>query len=200
MKPRRNEAWLALALALGACARHEATGTPAAVADSAAVHAIADDQSERLVMPLVPAGAGHIVMGAVAEKRADLLRVAVQVGIEPARAALDLPPPVADPSAVPEQPAAADSDQPQLKPPLPRGAPRLPRGGRGGRVTMDVRVDEHGDVSDVQVVETDADSMTVHAASEAAFAARYHPAMLGPRRVAVWTRQVFEVKREHDSK
>ena len=196
MKPMRNEVWLALALTSGACVRHDAAGTPAAVADSAVVHAIAHDQSERLVMPLAPTGAGHIVMGAVAEKRADLLPVAVPAAIEPARAALDLAPPVADPGVVPEQPAVADSDPPRLKPPLPRGAPRVPRGGRGGRVTLDVRVDERGDVSDVQFVETDADSMTVHAAREAALAARYHPAMLGTRRVAVWTRQVFEVKRK----
>jgi hypothetical protein len=60
-------------------------------------------------------------------------------------------------------------------------------------VTLDVRVDETGAVSDVALVETDADSLTVLAATKAALASRYYPALLGARRVAVWTRQVFEL-------
>ena len=65
--------------------------------------------------------------------------------------------------------------------------------GHGGSVTLGVRVDETGEVSDVQLVETDADSTTVLAVSNASLALRYYPALLGTRHVAVWTRQVFQV-------
>ena len=50
-------------------------------------------------------------------------------------------------------------------------------------------------MSDVQLVESDADSATIAAASQAALAMRYHPAVLGSRRVAVWCRQVYDVAR-----
>lgn len=182
MKPRGP--WILLvAFSLAAsCGRHEhATPARGSLADSGAGRAIVRDQPERLVLPLAPAGAGEVVYGRVS----------------PARATLDLPPPpaeVAEPPAgtTPEPPAPGE---PELKPPIARGLPRLARGGRGGRVTLDVRVDENGDVSDVELVETDADSLTVRAANDAAFALRYYPALLGERRVAVWTRQVFAVAR-----
>src|SRR5262249_36100952 len=66
-------------------------------------------------------------------------------------------------------------------------------GGRGGRVTLDVRVDDRGDVSDAVLVETDADSLTVDAAIASAKRLRFHPALLGGRPIAVWTRQTFDV-------
>jgi len=116
--------------------------------------------------------------------------------VAPARAALDLAPPPAEPSEPPaaSEPAPADDDA-QLKPPIARGAPLVPRGGRGGRVTFDVRVSEAGEVTDVELVETDADSLTVEAAKRAAWDLRYHPAMLRGERIAVWCRQVFDVQR-----
>ncbi|HEX5632172.1 MAG TPA: energy transducer TonB, partial [Gemmatimonadales bacterium] len=115
--------------------------------------------------------------------------------VAPTPAPLELEPPAPEPGEPPApQPAASEPDT-ALKPPIARGLPSLPSGGRGGRVTLDVRVDESGEVSDVELVETDADSATVAAAKLAAYGLRYHPAMLGSRRVAVWCRQVFDVKR-----
>ncbi len=131
------------------------------------------------MLPLAPRGAGRVIYGRIA----------------PARAALDLPPPPADAGEppAPAAPAPTDPASLELKPPIPRESPRTPSGGHGGRVTLDVRVDETGAVSDVVLVETDADSLTVLAATNAALASRYYPALLGARRVAVWTRQVFEL-------
>jgi len=140
--------------------------------------AIARDRPARLVMPLAPLGAGRVAIERVA----------------PLRASLDLPPPPAEPSEPPAAAAApAPAETPELKPPIPRGSPHLAVSGRGGKVTLDVRVDETGSVSDVELVETDADSLTVLAATNAALASRYFPALLGERRVPVWTRQVFDV-------
>src|SRR6266516_8219589 len=174
--------WMLFAAVVAAtsCARQEhATPARGGLADSGAGQAMVRDQPERLVLPLAPAGAGRVVYERVS----------------PARATLDLPPP---PAEVAEPPAGTTPDPPapgelELKPPIARGLPRLVRGGRGGRVTLDVRVDENGEVSDVELVETDADSLTVRAASDAAFVLRYYPALLGERHVAVWTRQVFSV-------
>jgi outer membrane biosynthesis protein TonB len=180
---------LVLGLALGAsCARHRDEPAPARVhPDTLAGQAIERDRPERLVLPLAPPGAGRVAY----------------FGVAPARARLDLPPAPADvaeppPTPGPEPPAEPDSTALQLKPPIPRGNPHTPSGGRGGRVTLDVRVDEAGEVSDVELVETDADSLTVLAAMNAARAQRYYPALLGERHVAVWTRQVFELTRGRD--
>ncbi len=189
---------LLLTLLPAGCARRERAAGSAA-ADSATVRAMAWDRAEHLVMPLAPAGAGRVTLQAVAEVRAALAPLALApVRVEPAPPALELALPAAEPAPVPE-PATAAAAGPEalaLKPPIPRGAPRMPSGGRGGRVTLDVRVDESGEVSDVELVETDADSATVRAATEAAFATHYHPALLGARRVAVWTRQQYDVRRE----
>lgn len=176
----------ALGLLLASCSRP--SGAPAATrtaraADDAA--ALAADRPERLVMPLAPAGAGRMVVERVAVER-----------IAPAHDSLVLESPLAEPGEPPAPaPEASSPDTASLKPPIARGLPSLPSGGRGGRVTLDVRVDETGEVSDVELVETDADSATVIAATRAAFGVSYHPAVLGKRRVAVWCRQVFDVKR-----
>jgi TonB-like protein len=172
---------LGCALAVSCARREVPAGTPAAHPDTAAARAIERDRPERLVLPLAPPGAGQVAY----------------VGVAPARATLDLPPAPAD---VAEPPASATSAAPEpasleLKPPIPRGRPHTVSGGRGGRVTLDVRVDETGAVSDVALVETDADSLTVLAATNSALAQRYYPALLGERHVAVWTRQVFELTR-----
>ncbi len=188
---------LLLMLLLTCCARRE-TAAQAAPPDSAAARAIAQDRAERLVLPLAPAGAGRVTLQAVAEARSALAPLTLAPApIEPAPTALDPALPAGEPASLPEPAAgaAAEPDALALKPPIARGAPRLPSGGRGGRVTLDVRVDESGDVSDVELVESDTDSATVHAATEAAFATRYHPAQLGTRRVAVWTRQQYDVRR-----
>ena len=142
--------------------------------------AIARDRAPRIVMPLAPPGSGEWSVERVA----------------PARASLDPPLPSAEPadpdSLSRPEPLASEA---ALKPPIARGLPRIVRAGRGGRVTLDVRVDEQGEVTDAELVASDADSLTVAAAIAAARAMRYHPALLGDQRVAVWCRQVFDVER-----
>ena len=170
---------LALASLLAGC---ESTPAPVHEARSRASDSahIAADRRERLVMPFAPPAAGRLVVERVA----------------PARASLDLPPPQAEPAEPPppSEPARIEQDA-ELKAPIARGAPRVPRGGRGGHVTFDVRVSEEGEVTDVELVGSDADSLTVVAAKQAAWDLRYHPAMLRGERVAVWCRQVFDVER-----
>lgn len=178
---------LGLALVASCARRREAAGPATVHPDTLTTQAIERDRPERLVLPLAPPGAGRVAY----------------VGVAPARAKLDLPPAPAlvaepPPSAGLETPAEPESAALQLKPPIPRGNPRAPSGGRGGRVTLDVRVDEAGEVSDVELVETDTDSLTVLAATNAARAQRYYPALLGGRHVAVWTRQVFDLTRGRD--
>ena len=184
---------LLVLLCLGACScsrtahEGESTTRSRAADDSAA---IARDVPERIVMPLAPEGSGRVVVERVGVARMGLTRV------DPTEAPLELAPPVAEPGEPPVAPAVSEApDTSSLKPPIARGVPTLPRGGRGGRVTLDVRVNEDGEVSDVELVETDADSATVAAATRAAYDVRYHPALLGTQRVAVWCRQVFDVKR-----
>jgi len=162
-------------------------------ADSAGA-LIMSDVPERWTLPLSPPGSGDVVFVRAQRERSGSLAV-----VEPSA------PPVVEPAlpgaepALPPEAAASEphmtTDDPALKPPIPRGLPTLPRGGRGGRVALDVRIDEHGEVTDAELVETDADSATVAAAVEAAYSLRFYPAILGERRVAVWTRQVFQVKR-----
>jgi outer membrane biosynthesis protein TonB len=175
-----------LGLLLAACSHSPRESAPASEESSSAdAAAIARDAPERIVMPLAPEGAGRVVVERVGVDR-----------VAPAEAPLELAPPSAEPSEPPlaEAPReAADTDS--LKPPIARGLPQLPSGGRGGRVTLDVRVDEQGEVTEVELVESDADSATIAAATRAAYDLLYHPALLGTRRVAVWCRQVFDVKR-----
>jgi hypothetical protein len=165
-----------------ACARHDApaaAGSPRP--DTATAQAIARDRPEPLVFPLAPAGAGQVTVRSVA----------------PARATLDLPPAAAEVALPPSgsDAAAPDPASRVLKPPIPRGEPLTVHDRRGGSVTLDVRVDETGAVSDVALVEADADSLTVLAVTNAALSQRYYPALLGDRHVAVWTRQVFDLAR-----
>ena len=179
---------------------------------------IARDRPERLVVPLAGVGAGAFTLEEVALERAKLPHAAAPPPhVEPSAprpgvgATLELPPPPAEPGEPPatSEPEAERPDARTLVPPIPRGAPGVASGGsrtRGtrpqgrvqhgwGRVTLDVRVDERGEVSDALLVETDADSLTVLAALDAASRLTYHPALLGGRPVAVWTRQRFEVER-----
>ncbi len=181
---------LAFVVVLAAgCARERSTPVSEA-RDTLAAQAVLRDRPVALVLPLAPSGAGRWTLASVAQARESLIVTPV------ALSELALEPPEAGPAPPPE--AEAGTREPvglELKPPIPRGAPSLPRGGRGGRVVLDVRVDEDGMVSDVEPVGADADSATVAAAVDAAFASRWYPAMLGLQRVAVWTRQVFAVAR-----
>ena len=189
-------------LLVSACARDRAPSV-GATPDSAAAQSMLRDVPVRLTLALKPAGSGQVVMERAARVRAPAdappaADRATSPAPAPAPTTLTPPLPSAEPAAPPEGAAPAAfmaTDDPALKPPIPRGLPVLPRGGRGGRVALDVRVDERGEVTDAELVETDADSATVAAAVNAAYSLTFYPAILGERRVAVWTRQVFEVKR-----
>lgn len=188
---------LALLALVGACVGCGPRGRapqPPAAADSLAT--LERDAPERLSLPLSPAGSGELVLERTRQERAELPPPVTVAPSAPAEIAPALPgaEPATPPEGAPDHTRAVGED-PALKPPIPRGLPVLPRGGRGGRVALDVRVDEHGEVTDAELVETDADSATVAAAIDAAYSLRFYPAILGERRVAVWTRQLFQVKR-----
>lgn len=185
---------LIAALGLGGCApapRKQAAAAP----DRSTGAAIALDRPERPIVPL--AGGDTLRLERVTLQRALLTGAATppKVAISPAAPALEPPAPESDEPPPAESTAGNGTDTRTLLPPIPRGAPATAIAGRGGRVTLDVRVDEEGDVSDALLVDSDADSNTVRAAIEAAEAIRYHPALLGGRPIAVWTRQVIEVRR-----
>lgn len=118
------------------------------------------------------------------------------VRIAPSRADVHAPLPVPEPAA-PEatEPRASEAarDDDELRPPIPRG-PAIVRlsGTRAGWLELDVRVDENGEVTDAIPVSGDADSATVRAATEAALAMRWFPAIRRGKPVAVWCRQRFE--------
>ena len=114
------------------------------------------------------------------------------------------PPDPIDPSVAGAEPQAGEWPEPPrlevdegLKPPIPRGSSRLivPRGSDPGWVELDVRVDEHGAVSDVAWAGGAIDSARVEAATACAFAMRYFPALHDGRAVAVWCRQRFDFGR-----
>ena len=190
---------LLAALVLGGCApaeRERSGAAPDTTGD-----AIALDRPEH---PIVPLGGGDTLrLERVTLERARLEPSAPtpQVAVTPAEPSLEppVPEPGSDEPPAPEPPAEGAADERTLLPPIARGLPASPIAGRGGRVTLDVRVDEQGDVSDALFVESDADSVTVHAAIAAAEAVRYHPALLGGQPIAVWTRQVIEVRRGRGS-
>ena len=189
-------------VAAGACTRapdESVHSAPDRVADSA----IALDRPERPLVPL--AGAGALRLERVSLERARLDAPLPTVPVAPAGPIQEPPVPeiVEPPSGAGAQSggdAQSGADARALKPPIARGAPATAFDGQGaahrtGHVTLDVRVDENGDVSDALLVESDADSATVRTAIETAMSVRYHPALLGGKPIAVWTRQVYDVRR-----
>lgn len=113
-----------------------------------------------------------------------------------------VPPAVTLPAAEPDTvsaelvaPPALEIEPGLLPPVLREAAPlRLPPGGRPQRfesVELDVRVDEHGVVTDV-IADQGADPRLVEAASACAKAMRFYPARRGGEPVAVWCRQRFD--------
>src|SRR5262249_36938962 len=170
--------WLLSVIALGlapiACSRsaHERTPAPS---DTATTNAILRDRPPTLVVPLGGARVGSLTFSSVALKRDDLASTPTEVAPDAGLGAL--PPPTAEPGEPPASSSSTASsssdDSRSLKPPIPRGTPELVSGGAGGRVTLDVRVDEQGEVSDALFVESDADSLTVSAATEAALRLRF---------------------------
>ena len=187
-----------LPLAVGACAR-PAREHVHAPPDTSAARAIALDRPQQPLVPL----AGAFRLDRVSVERAALDRATPlpPVSVAPAEPSPEPDPaPPGTPPEPAESPAAGvarstGAGERVLQPPIPRGAPALVAAARGGRVTLDVRIDEQGDVSDALLVESDADSVVVNAAIEAAFGLRYHPALLGGTPTAVWTRQVIDVRR-----
>jgi hypothetical protein len=160
-----------------ACARRDAPGEAEQRAARRAEARALADRAQVLVLPREE-GAGAIVIERVT----------------PTLANLDLPSPDAEPGEVPPPEPAARGHEP-LKPPIARGAPLTVHASGAARVTLDVRVDEQGEVTDVLVVACAGDTLAVPAAESAAFAVRYHPALLGTRPIAVWARQSVDVKR-----
>jgi len=183
---------LAAVLAVVGCARSRERAN--ALPDSTAA-AIALDRPERPIVPLAGGDTLRLERVTLERSNLDLSSPPTQVEVTPAEPAPEppVPEPGEPPAPAPAEPGPADPRT--LLPPIPRGVPATAIGGRGGRVTLDVRVDELGDVSDALLVQGDADSLTVRAAILAAEAVRYHPALLGGRPIAVWTRQVIEVRR-----
>lgn len=177
MRPRPWVSIVLVVLASLACARRDAPGEAERRAASRAEARALADRAQVLVLPRVE-GAGPIVLERVT----------------PTLANLDLPSPDAEPGEVPP-PEPSVRGHEALKPPIPRGAPLVVTAAGAARVTLDVRVDEQGEVTDVLVVGCQGDSLAVPAAESAAFALRYHPALLGARPIAVWTRQSVDVKR-----
>jgi TonB family protein len=121
--------------------------------------------------------------------------VLLRIAPERERAA---PPPEASPAEPPvaaAEPERLPSDD-RLRPPVPRASTLLRLAGARGRwVELDVRVDESGAVSDVEIAGGDADSALVNAAIAATRATRWYPARRAGRAVAVWSRQRLEVAR-----
>jgi TonB family protein len=116
--------------------------------------------------------------------------------VSPARAALtELPALEPTPDTltfIPSAPPALEVDG-GLKPPLPRSSTALavPAGARGS-IELDVRVDEDGNVSEVQWVGGTRHPELVQAAIECARGMRFFPAQRAGRPVAVWCRQRFD--------
>lgn len=96
---------------------------------------------------------------------------------------------------VPEPGPPATSAAAELRPPILRTPAQLrvpARAARGAAVELEVRVDEHGAVTDAAWSGGNADSALVRAARECALAMRFFPASRGGTPVAVWCRQSFE--------
>ena len=199
--PRPSLFMIVIALTIGACTRAPRERAERLRAggslDSSTAAAIALDRPEHMVVPL--AGTGTLTLEHVSVERSRLGRAspALEVPVDPGQLSPPLPPAEPDERPAPPERAPGPGDARSLQPPIPIGAP-LPSAGspRGaGRVTLDVRVDENGEVSEALPVESNGDSVIVRAAIDAAMAVRYHPALLGGRPIAVWTRQVIDVGR-----
>jgi hypothetical protein len=135
----------------------------------------------------------HLEIRPPLKARAWLARVSPERPLEPAVALPAAEPDTAS-AGLPAPPAL--EIEPGLLPPVLREAVplSLPPGGPPRRfesVELDVRVDEHGVVTDV-VADPGADPGLVEAASACARAMRFYPARRGGEPVAVWCRQRFD--------
>ena len=139
----------------------------------------------------------HVVPPAEATPSAPVVRAAAWLArVSPSPAgALDLPPAGAEPdtlASAPGVPPVLEVDE-HLRPPIARERSPLavPPGARG-TVDLDVRVDEHGRVTEAQWAGGSAVPQLVRAATACARAMRFYPAVRAGRPVAVWCRERFE--------
>ena len=173
-----------VALLLTACER---TPPERGAAPLLAVRVLADTGRAERLHPTLPDSA----VGSPAPAAVWLTRVKPAGSGDPG-----FPPAEAEPAPVPggEGPRPSLEVDPGLKPPLLREpAPELraPHG-PGGTVQLDVRVDEHGAVSDALWAAGSSDSALIAAAVECALAMHFYPALQAGRPVAVWCRQRFD--------
>lgn len=167
-----------LAISLASCGRAPEPGRARDVSVEVPVSVLADSGEGGGLPPARFARTGSVA-------RSALVRIA------PDRDGIRAPLPEPEPSVPPaDSRADAPVEDDRLRPPIPRGplALRLPRA-RPGRVELDVRVDEHGEVTEVVPVAGDADAATIAAAVEAARRVRWYPATRRGQPVAVWCRQ-----------
>ena len=180
---------LIFGLLLGGCGERFASPKSREVGDTLQV-SVLSDSAQAASLPPARVGAGpagaRLTLVRIAPSRADV------------RAPLPVPEPAAPEAIEPRAPESEHGDD-ELRPPIPRG-PAIVRlnGARAGWLELDVRVDENGEVTDAIPVGGDADSATVRAATEAALAMRWFPAVRRNRPVAVWCRQRFETGPGHN--
>jgi len=172
---------LILAMLAGGCSPRAERPAAREVGDTLALTVLADSAEAGGLPPAA--------IGVAGPPRLTLVRIAdARAGV---RAPLPEPEPCV-PAAGETAPEPAEGDD-ALRPPIPRGPATVRlRASRHGWLELDVRVDEHGEVSDAIAVSGDADSATVQAAVEAALGLRWYPATRRGRPVAVWCRQRFE--------
>lgn len=181
----RVAAALILTLAAGCGAE---PGAPAAGA--------ASDSTMPLAVRVVSDRGRSQVLDVRPPVRICMARVSPARQTDPAR--VPVPEPATELLPLESSPPALEVD-PDLLPPILRtpASLELPRG-RGKqleRVELDVRVDEHGNVSDALWAGGTDDSLLVSAAIASALGMHFYPALQAGRPVAVWCRQRYEFGR-----
>ena len=183
--PTRAVALAALLLAAFSCSREQA---PPRDSGAMRVDVFADtSRSRRLAIspPDTTAWSG-------ARKRASIWMAQVGPAREPTQPPYPDAPPAAIDTALPAPPML--EVDPDLKPPILRGAARLriPAGPRAAWVELDVRVGEDGTTTDALWAGGSSDTALVAAAIECALSMRFFPALREGQPVAVWCRQRFD--------
>ena len=150
-----------------------------------------------------PAGSARLAVDVLADTgRSEALaapppKVSIHIArVSPARAGVVEPPlPQAAPDSVPQpEPRSASAPATLLPPILRRPAKMVAPAGldRAVIIELEVRVDVHGRVVDVQWASGEADSAMVLAARRCAATMEFYPALYAGKPVEVWCRQRFE--------
>lgn len=108
--------------------------------------------------------------------------------------------PEAGPDSIVATPAPPTLEiDPRLEPPIPRRSARLtipaawrPKAGEPRSVELDLRIEETGEVAEIQWAGGSRDSALVRAAMSSARSMSFFPALQGGHPVAVWCRQRFD--------